>query len=58
MIGTIIIFVLAIVLLVIGVFKQLKIDNLETQIMLKETENKSLKRVLFENDLIPESFVK
>lgn len=58
MIGTIIIFVLAIVLVVMCVLKNLKIDSLETQLMIKKSENKALKRVLFENDLIPESFVK
>ena len=58
MLGTIIIFVFAILLLVMCVLKDLKIDSLETKLMIKETENKSLKRVLFENDLIPERFVK
>lgn len=56
--GTIIIFIFAILLLVMCVLKDLKIDSLETKLMIKETENKSLKRVLFENDLIPERFVK
>ena len=56
--GTIIIFVFAILLLVMCVLKDLKIDSLETKLMIKETENKSLRRVLFENDLIPERFVK
>ncbi len=58
MLETIIIFVFAILLLVMCVLKDLKIDSLETKLMIKETENKSLKRVLFENDLIPERFVK
>lgn len=58
MLETIIIFIFAILLLVMCVLKDLKIDSLETKLMIKETENKSLKRVLFENDLIPERFVK
>lgn len=58
MLETIIIFVFAILLFVMCVLKDLKIDGLETKLMIKETENKSLKRVLFENDLIPERFVK
>lgn len=58
MLETIIIFVFAILLLVMCVLKDLKIDSLENNLMIKETENKSLKRVLFENDLIPERFVK
>lgn len=58
MLETIIIFVFAILLLVMCVLKDLKIDSLETKLMIKETENKSLKKVLFENDLIPERFVK
>lgn len=58
MLETIIMFVFAILLLVMCVLKDLKIDSLETKLMIKETENKSLKRVLFENDLIPERFVK
>lgn len=58
MLETIIIFVFAILLLVMCVLKDLKIDSLETKLMIKETENKSLRRVLFENDLIPERFVK
>lgn len=58
MLETIIIFVFAILLFVMCVLKDLKIDSLETKLMIKETENKSLRRVLFENDLIPERFVK
>lgn len=58
MLETIIIFVFAILLLVMCVLKDLKIDSLETKLMIQETENKSLRRVLFENDLIPERFVK
>ena len=58
MLETIIIFVFAILLLVMCVLKDLKIDSLETKLMIKETENKSLRRVLFENDLIPERFIK
>lgn len=58
MLETIIIFIFAILLLVMCVLKDLKIDSLENNLMIKETENKSLKRALFENDLIPERFVK
>ena len=49
MLETIIIFVFAILLLVMCVLKDLKIDSLETKLMIKETENKSLKRVLLKN---------
>ena len=52
MLETIIIFVFAILLLVMCVLKDLKIDSLETKLMIKETENKSLKRVLFEKSVL------
>ena len=39
-------------------YQRKKINNLEVKISLKETENKSLRRVLYENDLIPEEYVK
>lgn len=49
---------LIIVTIIICIYKNKQISKLEEKITIKETKNKSLRRVLFENNLIPEKFVK
>lgn len=50
------IIILIVETLMIGFYSKEKIDLEEKNRVLK-TENKSLKRVMYENDLIPEEFV-
>ncbi len=49
---------LMLIMLVIGFMKCNECEELKRKLDIQKTENKSLRRVLFENDLIPEEFVK
>lgn len=53
----IIIVILAMLLITLNYLKDKKINNLKNELDIKVTENKNLKRVLYENDLIPKKFV-
>lgn len=53
----IIIVILAMLLITLNYSKDKKINNLKNELDIKATENKNLKRVLYENDLIPKKFV-
>lgn len=44
-------------LLALGILT-VKYHKLEDRLTIQKTENKNLRRVLYENDLIPEKFVK
>lgn len=47
-----------IVALMICAYKDVKIESLKEQLEIKQSENLSLKRVMYENDLIPKEYVK
>lgn len=49
---------LILIVIAICCYQYIKINRLETELDIKSTENKSLKIVLSENDLIPKKFVK
>lgn len=46
------------IMLYLALEKNKECKELKQKLAIQETENKSLRRVLFENDLIPEEFVK
>ena len=46
------------VLITVIALKDIKIDKLENKLILKETENLNLKKVMASEGLIPQSFVK
>jgi len=46
------------VAVIVCIIKNIQIMKLKQKLAIQQTENKSLRRVLFENDLIPEEFVK
>lgn len=48
---------IVVALIIVLVLKDIKINNLKNELDIKATENKNLKRVLYENDLIPKKFV-
>ena len=48
---------IVVALIIVLVLKDIKINNLKNELDIKVTENKNLKRVLYENDLIPKKFV-
>lgn len=52
--------VILIIALLLGLcaYKDIKINQLKDQLTIKQSENLSLKRVMYENDLIPEEYVK
>ncbi len=50
--------ILIVIMIAICCYQYIKIQNLKTELDIRNTENKSLKIVLAENDLIPEKFVK
>lgn len=52
------IIIMGLVMLLICAYKDVKIIELEDKLAIKESENLSLKRAMYENDLIPEEFVK
>lgn len=49
---------IVVALIIVLVLKDIKINNLKNELDIKSTENKSLRRVLYENNLIPSDFVK
>lgn len=49
---------LILIMIAICCYQYIKINKSETELDIKNTENKSLKIVLSENDLIPKEFVK
>lgn len=46
------------VLIIVIALKDMKIDELENRLNIKETENLSLKKVMASEGLIPKNFVK
>lgn len=50
--------IMGLVMLLICAYKDVKIEELKEKIAIKESENLSLKRVMYENDLIPGEYVR
>lgn len=50
--------IVGIIALIVCAYKSVKIEILKEQLEIKISENLSLKRVMYENNLIPERFVK
>lgn len=49
---------IVVALIIVLILKDIEINNLKNELDIKATENKSLRRVLYENNLIPGNFVK
>lgn len=53
-----IILIITIIAIILCCYKDIKINRLKNELDIKSTENKNLRRVLYENGLIPGNFIK